>query len=92
MLVISFSSCKDDSTNPSNSNNNNSSSGGVQYFFDIEIGGIAHKLHGNTNNILIKGSSGPAGTNEGYRCCYESLGNNNDNWRTSIIYIYKPDK
>lgn len=51
LFVITFSSCKDDSTNPSNTNNNNSSSGSIQYFFDIEIGGIKHKIEGNSKDI-----------------------------------------
>ena len=51
LFVITFSSCKDDSTNPSNTNNNNSSSGSIQYFFDIEIGGIKHKIEGNSEDI-----------------------------------------
>ena len=50
LFIITFSSCKDDSTNPSNTNNNNSSSGSIQYFFDIEIGGVKHHIEGNTKD------------------------------------------
>ena len=52
-FIVLIYACKDDSTNPTNNNNNNnnSNSGNIQYFFDIEIGGVQHKIEGNAADI-----------------------------------------
>jgi hypothetical protein len=70
-FIVTIYSCKDDSTNPSNTNNN-SPSGSVQYFFDIEIGGVQHKIEGNTKDIV--NSSTLISNNQ----CYQI--NNGGNW------------
>ena len=52
LFVITFLSCKDDSTNPSNTNNNNSSSGNNEWVPGTDLGNPLKPFKENSSTLI----------------------------------------
>lgn len=51
LTLLSFSCSKDDNNSGGSNSNGNATNGNVDYFFNININGVEHKVQGNTSSI-----------------------------------------